>query len=204
MWINLDKNVDKIVDFMRNYSYKHPHLGHVCKFGLFDGSGDDDKKEKYINMINSTHIANIFDIEVPIEIDNGTDSGKEVENEKKLEASVRNFHDNFPQNNDEENNDKNANGKQKTGKQKNNKNAYEHIMNSNLFDIPEAQSHPNSPMLGNGMLGNGMLGNGNAINSQLLGDQEEELANEDGNNSLNGDQDNKQVFSFDFNTTKRL
>jgi autophagy-related protein 9 len=110
MWFNLDKNVDKIVDFMRNYTHKHPDIGCVCKFGIFD----DTLNGKH-DLLNSTQVVNMFDVEVPID-------NSDMQNQKKLEASVRNFNENFPH-------------QSQTSVMNNNNNRI-HIMESNLFDLP--------------------------------------------------------------------
>jgi hypothetical protein len=107
MWFNLDKNIEKIVDFMRNSTLKHPDIGHVCKFGVFEGLQDQ--------LVSSAQL--VFE-----------DVGKKVVNlrvnndvnQKKLEASVRNFHEQFPRQDSEQEDLQTK----------------PHIMESILFDIP--------------------------------------------------------------------
>lgn len=107
MWFNLDKNVEKIVDFMRNYTHKHSDIGCVCKFGVFDDSMNGNQ-----NLLNSTHVLNMFDVENPLD-------NSDIRNNKKLEESVRNFNENFPDHN----------------LQSSLTNNKVHIMESNLFDF---------------------------------------------------------------------
>ena len=116
MWFNLDKNVDKIVDFMRNSTVKHPDIGCVCKFGVFDETLNNNK----FDLLNSAQVVNMYDVEIPID-------NSDIANQKKLEESVRNFHEHFPHADDSllvnTNTQPNTNSKM-------------HIMESALFDIP--------------------------------------------------------------------
>ena len=125
MWFNLDKNVDKIVDFMRNSTHKHPDIGCVCKFGIFDETQDNN-----FDLLNSAQVANMYDVEIPID-------NSDVANRKKLEESVRNFNEHFPNADDSLliNTPNNAGTKM-------------HIMESALFDIPNGSINvdvPNDP-----------------------------------------------------------
>jgi len=179
MWFNLDSNVEKIVDFMRDYTFKHPQLGNVCKFGLFDGSdgGDSDESGEFNNIINSTQVANIFDVEAQL-----NNNETETENQKKLHESVRNFNENFPVNSGIHSSFSNLSESQKKNDNNNinDTNSLEHIMNSAMFQMSENERN---------LLSTGS----NLINSEIPVD----VMNSTWNQSIGVDNENNNTFSAD-------
>lgn len=157
MLANLDKNVEKIVDFMRVYSEKHPQLGYVCKFGLFEQTSNITDSLLTSNIGFGEPNANPNDPEI------GTPA--EYANEQKLQASVKNFHANFPGNDSFNNHPSILINQTK-------KNAT-HIMDSTLFDLNIPPSVPTENAL--------------TMNSQLLGSvaEKDEDEDEDGEKDKN-------------------
>jgi autophagy-related protein 9 len=71
IWMNIDSKVPHIVDFMRDYTVRHPKLGYVCQFSVFDNYADNP-------MLSSTHLE--------------PDSPNSV----KLQMSIQNFNERNP------------------------------------------------------------------------------------------------------------
>jgi hypothetical protein len=109
-------------------------------------------------------ISNLFDIETPINV-GGYD---EIENQKKLQESVRNFNEHFPQNSGIDSLIHSTNGETNGETTEETKeNAFEHIMNSAMFQL--SQTENDMLLKGHNLVSSQIPVN--VLNSQVVGSQ---------------------------------